>query len=409
MPDARGDLSIGERIQMHRRRRGLSQDEAAGLAGVSVSLWRKWEQGTRAVGRMSQLISIAKALRVTDLREITGAPVTAGPNGRPRHEAVETVRLALLRHPTLLPAVSALPVTELARRVTAAWDAAQTASPWRYAHTGAVLPDLIAQAEQAIRVYSGPDLDRAIVTAGEVYLLVRAWLKWVGEYDLALVAAERSLTVAERGANSALLGAAAWNLAQAVSTRGETTETRVVVEDTLQMLAADAASEFAPPELVSAWGALHLIGMVGAVREDDQRDGRRLLAGAAQAAARLGGDRNDWRMAFGATNVAIHRVAYSVELGQSRTAVSGARAVAVERSPSVERRVSHRLDVAQSHTRLREDVPALQALLAAEAESPEQVYYSVTTRAMLREMLRRESTDSRPLLRPLADRVGVLT
>ena len=94
--------------------------------------------------------------------------------------------------------------------------------------------------------------------------------------------------------------------------------------DALRLLAEDVRSEHAPPELLSAWGALHLIGMVGAVRDDDQADGRRLLAGAGRAAARLGGDRNDFRMAFGPTNVAIHRVAYSVELGHSRTAVRGA-------------------------------------------------------------------------------------
>src|SRR5262249_9956890 len=163
---------------------------------------------------------------------------------------------------------------------------------------------------------------------------------------LALLCAERSLSIAERGDSAALRGAATWNMAQALSTRGETTEVRTVVDDARRLLAGDARSEHAPPELLSAWGALHLIGMVGAAREADQADGRRLLAGAGQAAARLGSDRNDFRLAFGPTNVAIHQVTYSVELGHSRTAVQGALTVHIDRAPSVERRVSHRLDLA---------------------------------------------------------------
>jgi len=407
--DVGADLSIGERVRMHRRRRGLTQEEAAGLAGVSVSLWRKWESGARAVGRFSQLLQIARALRVNDLRDITGQPLSAGPNGQPRHEAVEMLRPVLVRHPSLLPASDPPALDELERRTERAWDAAQASSPWRYAHTGAVLPDLVSDAERAVRGYDGDELRRAVAVAGSVYLLARAWLKWVGEHDLALLCAERSLSIAERSNDLAMRGAAAWNMAQALSTRGETAEVRAVTDDALRLLADDVRSEHAPPELLSAWGALHLIGMVGAARDDDQADGRRLLAGAGRAAARLGGDRNDFRMAFGPTNVAIHRVAYSVELGHSRTAVRGAAGLDIGRASSVERRVSHRLDVAQSRTRLREDVPALRILIEAESESPEQVYYSVTARAMLREMLRRETPSTRPLLRPLAERVGVLT
>jgi len=52
------DLSTGERIAVCRNRAGLTQEEAA-LAGVSVSLWRKWESGARAVARFSQLVDIA--------------------------------------------------------------------------------------------------------------------------------------------------------------------------------------------------------------------------------------------------------------------------------------------------------------------------------------------------------------
>jgi hypothetical protein len=272
-----------------------------------------------------------------------------------------------------------------------------------------VLPEIVTEAERAVRAYDGEDLRRALLVAGKVYLLARSWCNWVGEHDLALLCAERALSVAERGSDAALLGATAWTMSHALSIRGETAESRAVAGDAIGLLAEDAGSGHAPVELLSAWGALHLIGMIGAVRDGDQADGRQLLAGASRAAARLGADRNDFRTAFGPTNVSIHYVSYSVELGHSRSAVQGASAVDLRGAPSVERRVSHRIDVAQSQVRLRDDLPALRGLAEAEQESPEQVYYSPTVRAILREMLRRESSTSRPLLRPLAERVGVLT
>jgi hypothetical protein len=74
-----------------------------------------------------------------------------------------------------------------------------------------------------------------------------------------------------------------------------------VAADAMAMLAADAASDHAPPELLSAWGALHLVAIIGAAREDGQREGRHLLNGAARAAARLSEDRNDYRLVFGPT------------------------------------------------------------------------------------------------------------
>lgn len=89
---------------------------------------------------------------------------------------------------------------------------------------------------------------------------------------------------------------------------------------------ATSARSTAPADLISAVGALHLIGMVGAARLDERADARRSLREAATAAGRLGADRNDWWLAFGLTNVAIYRVAYSVELSQARTAVRTARA-----------------------------------------------------------------------------------
>lgn len=52
-------LSAGERLELNRRRDGLSQAEAADLFGVSVARFRKWEHGT---GRAQPLVNVGPAL-----------------------------------------------------------------------------------------------------------------------------------------------------------------------------------------------------------------------------------------------------------------------------------------------------------------------------------------------------------
>ena len=65
---------IGQRIAQHRGRRGLTQEELAGLAGISLSMMKKIEAGTRTVTRFAQLVLFAEILRVADLRDLTGVP-----------------------------------------------------------------------------------------------------------------------------------------------------------------------------------------------------------------------------------------------------------------------------------------------------------------------------------------------
>src|SRR5579875_1011287 len=60
--------SVGARVQHIRKRRGLTQQELAGSAGVSVSLVKKLEQGERADVRVETARKLAAALRVPTTR-----------------------------------------------------------------------------------------------------------------------------------------------------------------------------------------------------------------------------------------------------------------------------------------------------------------------------------------------------
>lgn len=405
------DLTTGDRIRILREQTRLTQAEAAGLAGVSRQLWSAWETGARPVERFGYLLDIARVLHVRDLRAITGQPFAVAPDGRPQHESIPRIRTTLTRHPALQPAPDQAPdLDQLEQRIRATWSGVQAAGWFRYASTGAALPALIAETDAATRSsWTDPAAARrAWRLSAMVHLLVRPFVKWVGEPALAQVAADRCLAAAHQAGDPGLLGAAAWNSAQALSTLGQPEDARLVAEDAITLLRPDLDRG---PDVVAAWGALHLIGAISALRAEDYRDADRLLADAAAAAARIGeaGEQdNHWWLAFGPANVAIHRMAAAGERGHSRSVVRGAPAVPAGRSPSVERRISYHLDAAMAHARLREDETALGHLAAAEGESPEQVLYSASARQVVSDLLRRERKSTRSQLRPLAHRLGLL-
>lgn len=125
-------------------------------------------------------------------------------------------------------------------------------------------------------------------------------------------------------------------------------------------------------------------------------------------AAALTGDRNDFWLAFGPTNVAIHRVWLATELGDPIDALRQATHVDDTTLPPelAERRTPHLITVAWSHYLRRQDDDAIVALTAARAAAPEQLMCTHRVHDMLRQMVRRDRR-SRRGLRQLAGFVGV--
>jgi transcriptional regulator with XRE-family HTH domain len=90
------DESIGARIRRLRRSRGLSLDQAAGLAGISKPYLSRLERGERSVDSRALLHQIATALEVS-ITDLTGQPYV--PRDREHadaHRGVTGTRLALV-------------------------------------------------------------------------------------------------------------------------------------------------------------------------------------------------------------------------------------------------------------------------------------------------------------------------
>ncbi|MCX4472091.1 helix-turn-helix domain-containing protein [Micromonospora sp. NBC_01655] len=400
-PVASSGMSPGQRIKLYRQRAGLTQEVAAQLKGVTVSAWRKWESGERSVNTLGDWIEIARILRVRDLYRLTGMPVGQLPDEQAEHESVQPVRAALHAYaPTLDGPVD---IAALRRSINWAWDT-WTGSPHRYSRTAPLLADLILTTRATLTASSGAVRRDAERAAADIYLLVRSFGKRVGAADVAYLAADRAMAAAHAADDPAYRAAAGWNLAQVLSNRGHTEESARMCEDAIRDV--EAASGGGPAGMALA-GSLRLLLAVQRARLRDERRALEAIEDAARLAA-ITGETTYHRTFFGPANVGIHRAAVTLELSRTGEALRLAERVDVGDLSSVERRYSHYLQLGRAYAIRREDLAAVHMLGRADRESPEDSRLNLVMRATVRELLVRETPTTRPDLRGLAERVGVI-
>jgi len=398
----RPGMSQGERIKALRERAGLTQEQAAGLLGKSVSLWRKYERDERRPRSFSDWMEIASILGVRDMSLLIGRSVTARPDEPREHESVHPIRSALT---AWRPAGDPVPGRELSSAVSTLWDLWHASSPWRYARVGGELPGMIRLLRATLAGAEADQRRAALRASSMLYQLTRAYLKRVGAHDLSLVAADRSIHCAIDADDPGMAAAGAWNLGNVLSNTGHT-------EEALDVALA-AAREIQPriPDggdpYASMYGALHQLAAVQAARLDRSHDADTYLEEAARTAARTG-ERNDYRTAFGPTNVEIHRATVERELSRYGQAVRIAESTEVTSVPSVERRCTHYVELAHSYAQRRQDLGAIVMLRRAHDESPEETLLNPLQRNLVTDLIDRETPTTAPELRPLALAIGVI-
>ena len=405
-------LPPGARIRLYRRRIGLTQEQCAQLKGCTVSAWRKWESGDRQVAAFSDWIEIARILRVRDVYRLTGLPVGELREEPTEHDSVPAIRAAMVSFDPRLPRESSdgssgqpdgePDVARLDQAIETAWDVWQERRP--FTQTGATLPGLITEVRATIPVVDGPQRDLLLHAASKLYFLTRAFTKRVGASDVSLLAADRAMAAAVKADDLDYRAAAAWNLGMTLDEQEHPAVVQELAHDaaaTLEPTLADG-----PPARMSIYGALHLLRAMQCARLDDEHGVASALDTAERVAARLG-DRNDFRTVFGPTNVTIHRMWVAVELSRPGEAIRQAQHCDVSTVPSVERRFFYYVQLARAYCIRSEDVAAIHMLLRAERESADDLRFNVDVRAIVPELLRRESPLTRAELRPLADRIGI--
>jgi transcriptional regulator with XRE-family HTH domain len=405
MPD---DQLIGERIAYHRKRLGLSQVEFAGLVGRSESWVSQVERGARPVDRMSVLQRVADVLSVS-VAELRGDDEAPALDERP--EAFDTIRLALTGHPAIGSVLGTAEQTAPAQQLETLRN--QHASVWellhgsRYTELAPVLAALIPGLEAATRTAdSEPVRTEARELLGDTYQATAAMMARIGETDAAWIAADRAGFCAEMAGTPLAVAASMFRMAHVFLALGQIDQAQHVAASTANALEPTITGQ-ADPEVLSLYGALHLVLAVAAARDNKRSQAREDLEIASKIADQLGGDRDDYGTEFGPTNVAVHAVSIAVELGDAGQAIElGQQVNPAGLSP--ERQARYLLDLAQAHAMRRQIGEALHALQEADRIAPEETRVNYVSRATIRELLQLSGLRPRPELRDLAERFGVL-
>jgi transcriptional regulator with XRE-family HTH domain len=304
---------IGLRVRTIRRRRGLSLDTAAGLAGISKPYLSMLERGERRFERRGLLEDLANALGCAVI-DLTGEPYL--PGDRAGAEAMATlppISVALF-DATLadVPDVPARPIEELTSLAQAA-NAASAESRYSLAgrDLGALLTELHVHA-----VTGDSDTQRAALAAlTEACFVAAGNARNLGNHDLSVHAARRGEDAARRLGDPALTAFAAMTSTSSLSRMGARHRAQQVATAGLAAIEPHADPASALPAAAEAAGMLHLSSAQMAAKDHNGDRARDHLREAADLAERTG-ERNELQFSFGPANVRAWSMSIAVELGE---------------------------------------------------------------------------------------------
>jgi transcriptional regulator with XRE-family HTH domain len=397
------DSETGRRIAYWRERRGMTQQLFADRIARSKSWVEKVEAGTRSVDKLSVIEVICEVLRI-DLPVLIGRELPRDTDQCLDNTEIEAIRAALERYEGLTsdpdaPADEPPSVGQLRQRVDYLWLAFEAAD---YEVVGRALPGVLSDSQRAHTAFRQAASAQVLA---ETYQITASTARKLGEFDLAWIAGDRGIAVAEEAADQLLTATAAYRVANALLAMGRV--------DAAYALNVSVAGRLEPNLETGAdrsvYGTMLLQAAIASARRGDNRDSRDLLREAHEVARLVGPARNDYHTAFGPVNVGIHRVSALVELGEGGSAVEAAAVVPREDFSQLprERRANHLVDVARGYSQWGRREQALTTLLHAEQLAPAEVRCRPMARATITDLVHRARGITPVLLRELADRAGV--
>ncbi|MCN0153376.1 helix-turn-helix domain-containing protein [Salinispora arenicola] len=403
------ELPIGRRVAYWRGRRKMSQQVFADRLGKSKSWVDKVERGVRRLDKFSVIYEIADTLRVD-------VQLLLGKDPERRSDAlncidpseVQEIRAALERYDAMSAYFDAAPcpppLSDMRKAVTHAW---LTYQYGRYGMLTRSLPKLLRDAQAADAGFGGDDNREAAHLLGQVYQIASSVLRKLGECDLAWLAADRSMAVAQRADDPLLAGIATTRVGNALVAMGRprpALEVNVAIANRL----APGSHDEAIPDRLSVYGMLLLQGAMAASRIGDAATVDDLLSGADEAAALLGGDQNHYWTSFGPTNVKLHRAAAAVELGDGGRAVEVHQRIGPEFNALLpERRAHHLLDIARGYAQVGDVANAGEMLLRGDRLAPSEIRCRPIAHEVMSDILRRTRGAPPASIAELAEHMGV--
>ncbi|EHR63445.1 MULTISPECIES: helix-turn-helix domain-containing protein [Saccharomonospora] len=377
--------TIGATIRRLRRWRGLTLEQAAGLAGISKGYLSKIENSRVAVDRRSTLVAIADALRVS-LADITGDGLEI--RDPDADSTVPAIRTALLDSDL----DDSPPQGELSALLAETQLVAAMRQANQMAEVGRRLPPLITALHTHARQ---PEGLRALVSVAHTTSLL---LKGLGAPDLAWIAADRGHEAAERLGDPHWIALAAFARTQAHSGLGAHRRAGTLARDALEIVPGDA---------IDVRGALTLTtGFIDSVVGDDPS----AALDEAEGLARHVQDGNRHHLLFTPANVVLWRMASALEQGDYAAAATLAKSVHPTDLEINSRRTTYFIDYARALWGLRRPDEEVIALLAqAEKIGPVRTRSNAFVREIVSTMVERARRQAVAReARGLASRMGLL-
>jgi transcriptional regulator with XRE-family HTH domain len=401
-------LVFGQRLQILRTRRGLTRDQLGGLAGFSGSWVKGVETGRLKTPKLAIVLRLAEILRVRDLSDLTGnQSVHVDLFTGPGHPRLPEVKAAVDAFP-LGARSEAPPAAHLRARLARAWSARHSAPNHRDV-IGALLPDLIRDAQAAVRqAETGADRRAAHAILAEVYSLSQFFVAYQPDAALLWRVAERGLIAAQESEDPHAIGVAAWLAAQAHrdSGPGHFDAADEVTQQTLaylEPLLPDAAAD-----VLAITGALTFEAGYTAARRGETGTAWRHWDQARDMAARLPEGYYHPVTSFGRAIMGAHAVTIAVELHQGGESVRQAAAADAVVIPSRPRRARHRIEEARGYQLDRQPDVALATLAQAHEAAPETIRYNGYAKRIVLEETEAKSPARRRRASDLAVKLGLL-
>lgn len=392
------DKSIGQRIR-ELRGKVLTQRQLAELAGVSVDLVRKLEQGSRQTASIGSLQKLARALDV-DLANLIGQ-TAAMPSGD-LSAGVVAIRRSLTPVDDLLDDVvveaEALTVDAGQRALDYAWGAYWSG---RYDLLGSLLPTMLPQLRATAHAAKSADRERSFDLLARVYWLTGSTLVHFGQTDPAYLAIRQALAAVDHAGDELLAATLRGSVAWQLLVQGRYEESRRVAVKTAENIQPIGGVSL--PHL-SVFGSLTILAANAAGRDGLELEARALVDTAREVSGRMGVDRKDYEAYFGPSQVVMQAADVHVVTENYAAALEAAKQMPPNSTLPLAARARHLADQALAHARLGNGGRALDALLAAERIGPDWIKYQTLPRRIVAELLDR---DRRAPLRNFALRLGV--
>lgn len=393
--------SIGQRLRLIRRRRGITQQVLADRAQLKRSAIANYENGHRAVDSRRTLHALASALGVT-IGDLTGQPEIdkLDPATADFHAAIPGIETILW---TRGNTTDTAPPRTLAQLHALADKATLLRQDGDYTMLGPMLGPMLADSYRHLRDHPSP---AALDLHGVITYGVASALRARGYHALAWTAAHEAAQAAEQTGSVAGAAAAAYVRSHILLTRTGALPAALAEAETA---AARLSGEISTQGEVETYGMLHLQSslVTAALGGDPTSHLTEAAAQAARLAVATPGKSIARNRTFGAANVTLWRMSAAMEQREPGQVLTLAGQLRPSDLPAAGRKAQYFVEIGRAQAMRRDYAASLHALLRAELHAPQYVRGLVYTRELVALMMRKAQRDLTRDLSKLAQRVGV--